>query len=49
MDKNIKIAAAAVKRNETITELNQAIYTPCEVCAEKPTPTWSLAAKRGPG
>jgi LPS-assembly protein len=47
MDKNVKIAAAsAIKRNETITELNQAIYTPCEVCAEKPTPTWSLAADR---
>lgn len=47
MDKNIKIAAvSAVRRNENIQELNKAIYTPCEVCAEKPTPTWSVAADR---
>ncbi len=47
MDKNVKIAAAsAIRRNENIQELNQAIYTPCEVCAEKPTPTWSVAADR---
>jgi LPS-assembly protein len=47
MDKNVKIAAAsAIRRNENIQELNKAIYTPCEVCAEKPTPTWSVAADR---
>ncbi|WP_233243297.1 LPS-assembly protein LptD [Caulobacter sp. HMWF025] len=47
MDENVKIAAAtAIRRNETIQELNQAIYTPCEVCAEKPTPTWSLSADK---
>jgi len=47
MDENIKIAAAtAIRRSETIQELNQAIYTPCEVCAEKPTPTWSLSADK---
>uniref|UniRef100_B0SWM7 LPS-assembly protein LptD n=1 Tax=Caulobacter sp. (strain K31) TaxID=366602 RepID=B0SWM7_CAUSK len=47
LDKNIKIAAdTAVRRNEQITELNQAIYTPCEVCAEKPKPTWSIQADK---
>ena len=47
LDKNVKIAAvSAVRRNENIQELNQAIYTPCEVCAEKPTPTWSVAADK---
>src|SRR5690606_8913021 len=42
---NIKLAAAsAVRRSETIHELNRAIYTPCEICADdKPkTPTWSI-------
>lgn len=47
LDKNIKIAAdTAIRRNEQITELNQAIYTPCEVCAEKPKPTWSIQADK---
>jgi LPS-assembly protein len=47
LDKNIKIAAdSAVRRNEQITELNKAIYTPCEVCAEKPNPTWSIQADK---
>jgi hypothetical protein len=48
LDKNIKIAAdSAVRRNEQITELNKAIYTPCEVCAEKPKPTWSISGRQG--
>ena len=47
LDKNIKIAAdSAVRRNEQITELNKAIYTPCVVCAEKPKPTWSIQADK---
>lgn len=47
LDKNIKIAAdSAVRRNEKITEMNKAIYTPCEVCAEKPKPTWSIQADK---
>lgn len=47
LDKNIKIAAdSAVRRNEQITELNKAIYTPCEVCAAKPKPTWSIQADK---
>jgi LPS-assembly protein len=47
LDKNIKIAAdTAIRRNANIQELNQAIYTPCEVCAKKPTPTWSIEADK---
>lgn len=47
LGKGVKIAAGtAVKRNATISELNQAIYTPCEVCAEKPTPTWSVTSDK---
>jgi LPS-assembly protein len=47
LDQNVKIAAdTVVRRNEQITELNQAIYTPCEVCAEKPKPTWSIQADK---
>ncbi|MBI1683196.1 LPS-assembly protein LptD [Caulobacter hibisci] len=47
LDENVKIAAAtAIRRNEQVTELNQAIYTPCDVCAEKPKPTWSIEADK---
>jgi len=47
MDNNVKIAAvSAIRRNEDIQELNRAIYTPCEICAEKPTPTWSVSADK---
>lgn len=47
LGQNMKVAAStAVRRSATIQELNSAIYTPCEVCAEKPTPTWSVSADR---
>ncbi|MFM1960912.1 MAG: hypothetical protein RL588_2429, partial [Pseudomonadota bacterium] len=46
----IKMAAAsAVRRSETVNELNQAIYTPCEVCAKNGdprNPTWSIQAEQ---
>ena len=47
---NAKIAAAtAVRRSETVNELNRAIFTPCEICtpAGKPKqPTWSIQAEK---
>lgn len=46
---NVKIAAStAVRRSDLVNELNQAIYTPCEICAEDKTkpPTWSIKADR---
>lgn len=50
LQENVKIAAAsAAKRNEDVEELNKAIYTPCEICADDGTPkrpTWSIAADR---
>lgn len=46
---NVKIAAAtAVRRSDTVNELNKAIYTPCEICASDPSrpPTWSIRADK---
>ncbi len=47
---NVKIAAdSVIRRSEDVSELNRAIYTPCEICAEngKPKqPTWSIQASR---
>ncbi len=46
----VKIAAAsAVRRSETLNELNRAIYTPCEICAksgEPKDPSWSIQAEK---
>jgi LPS-assembly protein len=39
-------AASAVHPSPTLTELNQAIFTACPVCAKKPVPTWSIKAKK---
>ena len=42
-----QIAAATVTRQgPDVDELNRAIYTPCEVCAENPNPTWSVQAEK---
>lgn len=49
LSNNVKIAAAtAVRRSDTVNELNKAIYTPCEICAADPThpPTWSIRADK---
>jgi len=50
LQENVKIAAAsAAKLNENAQELNQAIYTPCEICAANgspKTPSWSISADR---
>jgi LPS-assembly protein len=47
---NITIAAAsAIRRNENVNELNKAIYTPCDICAEDGSPkepTWSVQASK---
>jgi len=47
LEGNVKIAAAtAIRRSDSVNELNRAIYTPCEICAEDKTkdPTWSIRA-----
>ena len=47
---NVKIASDTLaRRNADVTELNRAIYTPCDVCADNgksKTPTWSIQARR---
>ena len=45
----VKIAAASSqRRDKNITELENVIFTPCQVCSENgtKTPTWSIRAKR---
>jgi LPS-assembly protein len=51
MEDNITmVAGAAIRRSETVTELNHGIYTPCNLCkADGKTPkkpTWSIEATR---
>lgn len=49
LEQNVKLSAAtAVRRSETVNELNRAIYTPCDICADgkSKTPTWSIAADK---
>lgn len=48
---DVKIAAAsAVRRSETVSELNKAIYTPCPICVDEDGktrgPTWSIRADK---
>jgi LPS-assembly protein len=47
---NMTLAAgAAIKRSETVQQLNNAVYTVCDICAEDgspKTPTWSVQASR---
>ncbi len=44
---NISIAAASVARKSAdVTELNQAVFTPCPICAKTPHPTWSIHASK---
>jgi LPS-assembly protein len=48
---DVKIAAAsAVRRGETLNELNKAIYTPCPVCVDanghQQGPSWSIRADK---
>lgn len=51
MEDGSTIAAdTAVRRSESISELNKAIYTPCKLCAEDGSPngkpTWSIKAEK---
>jgi LPS-assembly protein len=47
---NAKIAAAsAVRRSRTVTELNRAVYTPCNLCTDdgqNKTPTFTVRAEQ---
>lgn len=49
LEGNVTMAAStAVRRSPTINELNNALYTPCPICAEDPTkpPSWSFRADK---
>ncbi|HEX3915897.1 MAG TPA: LPS assembly protein LptD [Caulobacteraceae bacterium] len=47
LQEDISIAAESVVRaSPTVTEMNEAVFTPCTVCAKKPIPTWSIRAKK---
>lgn len=50
LQQNVTIAAgAAVRRTETVQQLNSAIFTPCNICQADGTPkepTWSIQASR---
>ena len=43
------MAATAVRRSETVNELNYALFTPCPICdenGERKEPTWSIQAEK---
>lgn len=46
-DNSAMAATSAVRRGENLTELNQAVYSPCKLCPEKGerTPAWQIRAK----
>jgi LPS-assembly protein len=41
-------AASASRRGGVVTEMNKAVYSPCEICSEKPerAPLWQLRADK---
>ncbi|MBV9997283.1 MAG: LPS-assembly protein LptD [Caulobacteraceae bacterium] len=39
-------AAGLVRKSDLRNELNEAIFTPCPVCAKHPKPTWSIRARK---
>lgn len=50
LGQGIRVAAAsAVRRSETVTDLNKAVYTPCDICSDEgrpKSPTFSIQAER---
>jgi LPS-assembly protein len=43
------VAASAIRRSETVTDLNRALYTPCPICTPKgepKSPTFSIQAEK---
>ena len=47
MQENVTVAAATViRRSPLVTEMRQVIFTPCDLCAKHPSPTWSIRASK---
>src|SRR5690606_8192879 len=43
------MAATAVRRSESVNELNYALFTPCPICdedGERKAPSWSIQARQ---
>jgi LPS-assembly protein len=47
MGENIRLSAAEARRVEArFNVLTKAVYSPCKVCSEEPTPLWRVRARR---
>jgi LPS-assembly protein len=47
MGENIKLSAAEARRVDArFNMLTKAVYSPCNVCSDKPTPLWRIRARR---
>ncbi len=47
MGEHIRLAAVEARRvNERYNTLSKAVYSPCKVCPEDPTPLWRIRARR---
>ncbi len=47
MGENVRLAAVEARRvDDRYNTLSKAVYSPCTVCPENPTPLWSIRARR---
>ncbi len=47
MGENIKLSAAEARRVDArFNTLSKAVYSPCKVCSDNPTPLWRIRARR---
>ncbi|HUF55266.1 MAG TPA: LPS assembly protein LptD [Thermohalobaculum sp.] len=47
MDRDVKLSAVEARRvDDRYNALSKAVYSPCAVCAEDPTPLWRIRARR---
>ncbi|MEM9146893.1 MAG: LPS assembly protein LptD [Pseudomonadota bacterium] len=47
LDQQTKLAAVEARRvDDRYNILSRAVYSPCEVCADEPTPLWRIRARR---
>ena len=47
MGENVRLSAVEARRvDDRYNTLSKAVYSPCKVCAEDPTPLWRIRARR---
>ncbi|MEM7210850.1 MAG: LPS assembly protein LptD [Pseudomonadota bacterium] len=47
LDQNTRMAAVEARRvDERYNTLSKAVYSPCEICSDSPTPLWRIRARR---